>query len=101
EVGGVAGCTPTPSHSGERAREQGLTQAGHRQVRWMPPELAWSWFRFQPDRALRVGCRERCGGGGTRWRRLGMVAVARQWRMALWRCRETGGLPAGAARKEA
>jgi transposase len=35
EVGGVAGCTPTPYHSGESAREPGITKAGNRHVRWM------------------------------------------------------------------
>jgi hypothetical protein len=55
---------------------------------------------LQPDRALRGGLRERVGGGGTRLSRLGMVAVARQFRMALWRFRETGVFPAGAVRKE-
>src|SRR5215831_20608152 len=35
EVGGVAGLTPTPYQSGERAREQGITKSGNRHVRWM------------------------------------------------------------------
>ena len=66
----------------------------------MTTELAWSWRRFQPDRALRCWCRERFGGGGTRLRRLGMVAVARKLLMALWRFLETGVLPEGAGLKE-
>jgi transposase len=78
EVGGVAGFTPTPYPSGERAREQGMTKSGHRHVRWMTTELAWSWLRFQPDRALRVWFRQRFGSGGKRLRRIGIVAVARQ-----------------------
>jgi transposase len=77
-VGGVAGCTPTPYQSGEGAREQGITKSGHRHGRWMITELAWSWRRFQPESALRVWFRERFGGGGTRLRRIGMVAVARK-----------------------
>jgi len=101
EVGGFAGCTPTPYHSGESAREQGMTQSGHRHGRWMTTELAWSWLRFQPDSALSVWFRERFGGGGKRLRRLGIVAVARKLLMALGRFRETGVLPEGAARKEA
>jgi transposase len=52
EVGGLAGCTPTPYQSGRRAREQGITKAGNRHVRWMTTELAWSWVRFQPDSTL-------------------------------------------------
>jgi len=46
EVGGLAGFTPTPYHSGESAREQGMTKSGNRHVRWMTTELAWSWLRF-------------------------------------------------------
>jgi transposase len=78
EVGGGAGLTPTPYQSGARACAQCLTKAGPRHGRWMPTELAWSWGRSQPARALRGGWRERCGGGGQRLRRLGLVAVARQ-----------------------
>ena len=78
EVGGLAGGTPTPYHSGERAREQGMTTSGNRHVRWMTTALAWSWLRLQPDRALRVWCRERFGSGGKRLRRMGIVAVARK-----------------------
>jgi transposase len=101
EVGGFAGFTPTPYQSGERARDQGITKSGNRHVRWMTMELAWSGVRYQPESALSCWFRERCGGGGTRVRRIGMVAVARKLLMALWRFLETGVLPAGAARKEA
>src|SRR5439155_16270760 len=75
EGGGVAGCTPTPDQSGESAREQGITQSGNRQVRWMTTALAWSWLRFQPESALSVWFRERFGSGGKRLRRIGIVAV--------------------------
>jgi transposase len=101
EVGGLAGVTPTPYHSGERAREQGITKAGNRHVRWMTMELAWSWGRYQPERALSGWFRERLGGGGKRLRRIGIVAVARKLLIALWRFLETGVVPAGAVRKEA
>jgi transposase len=70
-------------------------------VRGLTLELAWRGGRDQPERALRCWLRERLGGGGTRVRRSGMVAVARQWLMALWRFLETGVLPEGAARTEA
>jgi transposase len=99
-VGGLAGFTPTPYPSGESAREQGSTKAGNRPVRWMTTELAWSGLRFQPDSALSVWFRERCGSGGTRLRRIGMVAVARKFLSALWRFLETGVIPAGAVLKE-
>ena len=64
-------------------------------------ELAWSGVRFQPERALSGWFRERLGGGGKRWRRMGMVAVARQLLVALWRFLKSGVLPEGAVLKEA
>ena len=100
EVGGLAGFTPTPYHSGERAREQGMTKSGNRHVRWMTTELAWSGWRLQPDSALSGWFRQRCGSGGKRLRRMGIVAVARKLLMALWRFLETGVIPAGAVLKE-
>jgi transposase len=100
EVGGLAGFTPTPYQSGERAREQGISKSGNRHVRWMTTELAWSWLRFQPESALSVWFRERFGSGGKRLRRIGIVAVARKLLIALWRFLETGVLPAGAVLKE-
>jgi transposase len=101
EVRGVAGFTPTPYHRGASVREQGLTTSGTRHGRWMTTALAWSWGRYQPERALRCWVRERFGGGGKRLRRIGMVAVARQVRMALWRFLTSGVFPAGAVLKEA
>jgi transposase len=90
EVGGLAGFTPTPYQRGESAREQGITKAGNRHVRWMTTELAWRWLRYQPESALRCWFRERFGGGGKRLRRMGIVAVARKVLMALWRFLKTG-----------
>jgi transposase len=101
QVGGLAGLTPTPYQSGESARDQGITKAGNRHVRWMTSELAWSWVRYQPESALSCWFRERYGSGGKRLRRLGIVAVARQLLIALWRFLETGVLPEGAVLKEA
>jgi len=100
EVGGLAGFTPTPYQSGASTREQGITKAGNRHVRWITTELAWSWLRFQPDSALRVWFRERFGSGGKRLRRIGIIAVARKLLIALWRFLETGVIPAGAVLKE-
>src|SRR5262245_17044222 len=36
--------------------------------------VAWRWGRDQPESALSGELRERLNGGGTRWRRMGMVA---------------------------
>jgi transposase len=101
EVGGLAGFTPTPYQSGASAREQGITKAGNRHVRWMATELAWSWVRYQPESALSCWFKDRFGFGGKRLRRIGIVAVARKWLIALWRFLETRELPEGAALKAA
>jgi transposase len=101
EVGGLAGFTPTPYQSGERAREQGIAKSGNRHVRWMTTELAWSWIRYQPESALSCWFRERFGNGGKRLRRIGIVAVARKLLIALWRFLNTGVLPEGAELKAA
>ncbi len=62
----------------------------------MTTELAWSWLRYQPESALSGWFRERFGGGGKRWRRIGIVAVARKLLIALWRFLKTGVFPEGA-----
>ena len=49
ELASLAGLTPTPYDSGEVRREQGISKAGNRRVRWMMIELAWGWLRYQPD----------------------------------------------------
>src|SRR5262249_48462964 len=96
EVGSLAGFTPTPYQSGESAREQGITKAGNRHVRWMTTELAWSWVRFQPDSALSCWFRQRFGSGGKRLRRIGIVAVARKLFIVLLRLLETAVVTPGA-----
>jgi transposase len=101
EVGGLAGVTPTPYQSGASAREQGITKAGNRHVRWMTTALAWRWLRYQPESVLRCWFRERLGSGGKRLRRIGMVAVARKLLIALWRFLKSGVLPEGAVLQEA
>ena len=99
--GSFAGGTPTPYHSGERPREPGSPKAGNRRRRWRAPELAWGWGRSQPARARRRWGKDRFAAGGKRLRRMGMVAVARQFLLALWRFLRTGVCPAGAGRKAA
>jgi transposase len=99
EVGSLAGLTPTPYQSGESAREQGITKAGNRRIRWMATELAWGWVRYQPESALSRWFKERFDAGGKRLRRIGIVAVARKLLIALWRFLETGVLPEGAVLK--
>lgn len=96
EVSRFAGFTPTPYHSGASARDHGSNTSGNRHGRWMRTEVAWSGLRYQPESAVRGGCRERLGGGGKRLRRIGSGAVARQLLLALGRFLKSGGFPEGA-----
>jgi transposase len=91
--------TPTTRSSGDLEREQGISKAGNVLIRLLAIELAWSWVRRQPTSALSQWYRARFAGGGSRQRRVGIVAVARKLLIALWRYLETGVLPEGAVRK--
>jgi transposase len=64
-------------------------------------EIAWGWLRFQPVSALTQWYQPRVGHGSSRFRRIGIVALARKLLIALWRFVETGVLPDGAALKAA
>jgi transposase len=101
QVAGCAGLDPTPYDSGQSRREQGISKAGNKRVRWLMVELAWSWLRYQPDSALSKWFQERFGGGGKRQRRIGIVALARRLLVALWRYVDHGVLPEGAELKQA
>lgn len=99
EVGGMSGLTPTPAQSGDEHREQGISKAGNRRVRWVMIEFAWLWLRWQPDSHLSRWYRQRFAHGSRRTRRIGIVALARKLLIALWRWVEFGELPAGAILK--
>jgi transposase len=73
ELGSLAGLTPTPYASGESRREQGISKAGNRRVRWMMVQLAWSWLQYQPDSELSQWYRGRFGEGKSRVRKIGIV----------------------------
>jgi transposase len=96
EVGALAGLTPTPYQSGESNHEQGISKAGNVRVRWIMTELAWSWLRFQPQSPLSQWYHRRFGGGTSRMKRTGIVALARKLLIALWRYVEDGEVPEGA-----
>jgi transposase len=96
ELASLAGLTPTPYDSGEVRREQGISKAGNRRVRWMMIELAWGWLRYQPSSELSRWYQRRFAAGNTRLRKVGIVAVARKLLVALWKYLETGEVPAGA-----
>ena len=99
EVGSLAGLTPTPYQSGESSREQGISKAGNRRIRAMAIEIAWAWLRYQPDSQLSRWYQERFAKGGSRARRIGIVALARRLLVDLWQYLEKGALPEGACLK--
>jgi transposase len=96
ELASLAGLTPTPYSSGGIEREQGISKAGNRRVRWMMIELAWGWLRYQPRSELSRWFHRRFGPGNSRMRKVGIVALARKLLVALWKYLERGELPAGA-----
>ena len=100
EVGGLAGLTPTPYDSGQMKRDQGISKAGNKRMRWMATEIAWGWLRFQPDSELGRWYYTRFANGSSRQRRIGIVALARKLLVALWKYLETGVPPAGATLSE-
>jgi transposase len=97
ELGSLAGLTPTPYSSGESRREQGISKAGNRRVRWMMTELAWGWLRYQPQSELSRWYQRRFAKGNKRLRKVGIMALARKLLIALWKYLEGGEVPVGAA----
>lgn len=99
EVAALSGLVPTPYQSGDSAREQGVSKAGNVHVRWMAVEIAWGWVQFQPRSELTLWYWKRFGHGGSRQRRIGIVALARKLLIALWRYVEFDIVPVGAVLK--
>ena len=97
EVGALTGLVGVPYNSGQTVRDQGISRAGLSRVRGLAVELAWLWRRYQPQSELTRWFEARWGGGGTRARKVGIVALARRLVIALWRYTQTGIVPAGAA----
>jgi transposase len=96
QLAALAGLTPTPYDSGDSSREQGISKAGNRRLRTMAVEIAWCWLQYQPQSALSQWYARRWGGGNSRQRRIGIVALARKLLVALWRYLETDAVPEGA-----
>jgi transposase len=101
ELGGLLGFTPTPFQSGDLHHEQGISRAGNSRLQTISIQLAWNWVRWQPLSALTQWFQTRFAEGGTRARRVGIVALARRLVIALWRYATTGVVPAGAVLKSA
>ena len=101
QVGAAAGLTPTPYDSGGSSREQGISKAGNKRVRSLMVELGWCWLRYQPHSKITRWYQGKFGPGAKRARRVGIVAVARQVLVALWRYVDQGVVPEGAELKAA
>jgi transposase len=99
ELAAAVGLAPTPYNSGDSAREQGISRSGNWRIRKLLIEIAWGWLRFQPNSRLSRWYNERFGKGGTRMRRIGIVALARRLVIDLWRYLESGIVPEGALLK--
>jgi transposase len=99
QLASLAGLTPTPYQSGGSGKEQGISKAGNKRLRWMLVELAWQWLRWQPDSALAQWYQRRFGAGGSRQRKIGIVALARKLLVALWKYLAHGEVPAGAVER--
>lgn len=99
ELGSLSGLAPTPYASGKSLHERGISKAGNRPVRAMAIEIAWSWLRNQPESELSRWYDRRFAKGGSRIRRIGIVALARKLLIALWKYLEYGTLPEGAQLK--
>jgi transposase len=99
EVGASVGLAPSPYASGDSRHEQGIAKAGNKRIRRLLIELAWTWLRYQPDSELTHWFNARFARGGSRTRRIGIVALARRLAIALWRYADQGVLPKGARLK--
>lgn len=101
QLGRLSGLTPTPFHSGNLRREQGIEKAGLRWIRPLAVELAWGWLRFQPDSEITRWFNARFARGSKRSRKIGIVAVARKLLIAIWRYVTQDIVPKGAVLKAA
>jgi len=97
ELGSWAGLAPVPWASGGVENDQGISKAGQPLVRKHLVQMAWRWLRYQPDSAITIWFKQRCGTRGDRLiRKRAIVAVARKLLVALWRYARTGLVPTGA-----
>ncbi|MGZ3397035.1 MAG: IS110 family RNA-guided transposase [Isosphaeraceae bacterium] len=96
ELASLVGLDPSPYQSGELHREQGISKAGNKRVRWAMVELAWMWLRHQPGSELSLWYNRRFGSGNARARKVGIVALARKLLIALWKYLKDDEVPEGA-----
>jgi transposase len=85
-VAGFTGLCGAVSSSGAHHAELSINKAGSPYLRTLLVELAWRMIYWQPGyRGLKVWNRTRAEGGGTRRRKMALVAVARQLAVDIWR----------------
>lgn len=96
QVGGLAGLGDTHFQSGDLAHQQGISKSGNRWIRALAINTAWGWLRYQPQSELAQWYQTRFGHGGSRQRKIGIVALARKLLIAFWRYLDDGIVPAGA-----
>jgi transposase len=99
QLGALVGLAPALYQSGATQRDRGITRAGNAHVRRMMVQLAWGWLRWQADSALAQWYQRRFATGGSRQRRIGIVALARKLLIALWRYVDQAIVPEGARLK--
>jgi len=99
EVGAAAGLTSVPYSSGDSDPDQGISKAGNKRIRSLMVQLAWLWLHHQPDSDLSEWYQRRFGSGGSRTRRIGIVALARKLLIAFWKFVHHGIVPEGALLK--
>ena len=75
EVAALVGLTLIPYDSGRKLQEQDISKAGNRCIRTLAIKIAWAWLRYQPRSKLTQWFSERFANGGTRMRRVGIVAI--------------------------
>jgi transposase len=95
QVGSAAGLVSAPFTSGDDAKDQGISKAGNARVRTMAVQIAWSWIKWQPKSALTLWYKQRFESS-KRFKRVGIVALARRLLIALWRYLKAGLVPEGA-----
>jgi transposase len=98
-LSGLVGLAPTPYQSGETAHDHGIPRTGTKHVRHLMVQLAWTWLRYQPSSALSQWYQRQFSRGSRRVRRIGIVALARQLLIAVWRYVAQGVIPDGAVLK--
>ena len=99
QLAAYAGVAPTPWKSGAIDQEQGVSGGGNPRLRTTLIQLAWLWLKHQPDSELSQWFQARTRDQTGRFRKVGIVALARKLLVALWRFHEHGEVPAGARLK--